>query len=361
MYLKSLFAIILLLMMSGCASIYQTKQILGSEDEKVGITRQYYLPRGLVSISGTVDEKKEVSVTVESKLVPDEKAKKLYLVPHHSWWYDDNFVVETTKDGLLTSVTTKSTYKGIEIAEQIGAFAGAVAKIVPLAELKEKEKEKEEEEEKTCVPALAIPFTVHVDIDPYNKNDLQLKELNANCFFLEIGEDDRLKDWEDALKQKFDQAKKQMEKEKKFKQVEEQTDKTETPGIPGIVYRDPFNLLIKIEYKGKGDDVERKLYSFWVTIPDRKTVRSAPVNRGVFVTRQHDYTFSNGMLTKSTLDYPSEIYGLITTPLSLLNGVAQAITGRFDTAKESAANEAAYLDARRQLLEARKNLEDMKK
>jgi hypothetical protein len=107
---------------------------------------------------------------------------------------------------------------------------------------------------------------------------------------------------------------------------------------------------------------------FRVSVPDVADIFYAPVRRSFFVNRDHAYGFTTGVLTNSTVDHPSEVLGLLSIPVAILNGVSQAITGRFGAKTVSLTNEtalrnaeAANINAQKALLDAQKSLDDATK
>ncbi|MEP6878408.1 MAG: hypothetical protein ABI865_06130 [Nitrosospira sp.] len=320
MSIKNL-SILITFFLSGCASVYQTKFGIEDIESKHITARPYYLPKGFVSFSSSIDKGGIATFTMTPKFVPDT-IKTLYLVRNHNGFYDDNFVVQTTIDGLLTSVNTTTTYKGLEIAGKIGELAGIAAQIAAL---------KANEQTPECTPPM--PATLDLELDPTDLEDANSK-LKAYCFRV-IPESVIPSDDVNYL------------------------NNTNLPPInDGIAYRSTTNILLSAEYTGASQYMKKV---FRVNIPDITKIVYAPIKRSFFVTRQHDYTFSNGVLTSSTVVHPSEVLGLISTPVAILNGIAQAITGRFGKKTASLTDETAYINAQKTLIESQKNLEEARK
>ncbi|MBA2660538.1 MAG: hypothetical protein H0U72_13665 [Nitrosospira sp.] len=328
MYIKNLTIVVTLLSLTGCASVYQTRFGLTHEDQKHATARPYYLPKALVSFSSSVDKKTKIpTFTMSPKLVADT-TKTLYLVRNHNGFYDDNFVVETTIDGLLTSVKTKTTFKGLEIAEKIGELAGLAVQLAAA------------QEPGTCTPE-KMPFTLDLEIDPANLKEANDK-LKLFCFKVEKVDTDKKGEITNYLLE--------IDKDSALKQDVTVRD--------GIAYRSTTDIILSAEYTGLGEYIKRV---FRVNIPDISAIFYAPTSRSIFVTRQHDYTFTKGVLTSSTVDHPSEVLGLISIPVEILNGIAKAITGRFGKKTESLNNEVGYINAQKSLLQAQKELEEARK
>ena len=283
--------IILFRSLTGCASVYQTKFSITDEERKHTTARPYYLPKGYVSFNSSIDEKGIATFEMLPKFVADTQ-KRLYLIRNHNEFYDDNFVVQTTIDGLLTSVNTKTTFKGLEIAQKIGELAGTAAQLAafrvpaPVPE---------------CKP-LKVPSVLNVEIDPANLEEANAK-LKLFCFKV-IPEHipDNVKESNNLL---LEMVKKE-EEEKKVNSLQSKVnDKDNNDRIAdGIAYRSTADIILSVEYTGLGQ-YQKKI--FRVSVPDVANIFYAPVRRSFFVNRDHAYGFTTGVLTRSTVDHPSEV------------------------------------------------------
>lgn len=292
------YALATCLFIVGCAHnpVYQTQK-------KSDITsRQYYLPKAIlnIKIERKADDDSLVDITITSKNVADTR-QPLYLYRDHSLWYDDKYFIQTDSNGFLKGINTTNTFKGGEIVKAIGQIAGTAAQLAAM-----------DMSQQTCSKK---KFVLEVEIDPYEETSQEIMEkfLNGKCITI-----------------KYDPPK-------------ESVVNVPDGGQAGILYRSITFLLVTIS---NADNSSSK--SVYVPVPDMTKVQIFTVDRGNFVNREAKLTFENGVLTQDETTYPSEILGFLSLPLELLNGISQAITGRFGAKTTSLNNEKAYLEALKQ-------------
>ena len=245
--MKNLCIVALLLSITGCAStVYQTKfDLKDNEDRSHIVEQQYYLPRALVSFNAAIDEHGDATITLSPKIVPDT-TKRLYLVRHHSVFYDDNFVIQTTPEGLLTAINTKTTYKGVEITQKLGELAASAIPMVPLAE------ERQLEPAQECPPPK--PVKLEIEIDPFDLT--AANELLKNyCFSFSVT----------SIKGDPINSTNYLDKD---------TKPNKKGRHAGIAYRDTIQVILTVEYTAK-DHHMKKLSR--LSIPDISTIAYAPV------------------------------------------------------------------------------------
>ena len=301
--LKKLLFFVIFLLITGCTNnVYTTKNTPDNT------SRIYYLPKGNVNLK-IVREKDDapIAVTLTPSIVPDTSVK-LFLNRNHSNLYNDHYIIETDKNGLLKSINTTSNYQGGEILKTLGAIGGKAAQIAALC--------KPVKSAITCKPKA---FEFEIDLDPYEDEPKIVNDkIDATqCVFI------------DFAKMKIDNP------------LLKNTNGTYSDSI---LYRSVADFTLNI--KSKEPEVVKSLT---VALPDLTKIESFDVERGNFVDREIDLTFSDGILTKDDSTYPSEVLGFLSLPLELLNGISQAITGRFDTKTLELQNEKKYVDSIKEL------------
>lgn len=349
--LKTQIALAVCICGMGCAQIpvYST-----SSEKNMGETispRRYYLPKGIlvIKIARGSEEKSSkeepVKIEVTTKMIADTESK-YYLYRDHSNWYEDKYVIEVGQNGLLTSVNTTDTFKGAEIAKAVSEIGAKIAQLAAGAK-----------EEPTAAPPECSKFSLNIEIDPYKNNadDINQEFFNNNDCIHNINVayenlTDHITSLDGTRKPRNAEGATVTEQGANPANPEgtsKPTNAQATTVTKGIVYRTmrPFPIVIKSR------DGKQSFQSFYVEIPDR-AYETFVVDRGYFVDRVVNLTFTNGILTKDDITYPSEILGFLSIPLEILNGISQAITGRFDTRTTELTKEKAYLDALKQRNEA---------
>jgi hypothetical protein len=289
---------------------------------------EYFLPKGLINFKFSRDEPgKDIKFEVSSKIVADDNYK-LYLSYGHNVAYDDKAKIQIDANGLLQSINTTSNFKIPEFFEKLGALAGYAVAFAST----------------TCKGDEANgKFSIDHDIDPFKKgstDDLN-NDLSRYCLSVDFDPPNNNKITEDTTSSETgDTGTKQA---------------IQVSGN-GIAYRRLTTK--KIIIKSNELNIKRE---FTVILPDAsEPPLYAAVERGIFSDNITNYTFSQGLLTSSELERPSEMIGFISIPLKILKGVSDAIIGRFGMKTEEAKNEASYAQAQKTLLDANKALLDAK-
>ena len=85
----------------------------------------------------------------------------------------------------------------------------------------------------------------------------------------------------------------------------------------GIVFRDQLAVNVKIT-RDKTATSEERTWESNLVIPDPTSQYVFDMSRALFVNKVQNLTFSNGMLTSSRVNKPSEIVGALSIPRSIL-------------------------------------------
>lgn len=282
---RHLLTIVTCLLTSCTNTVYRTDS---TPDDK---SRMYYLPKGEVHLK---IERKEndspIEFEITSTFIADAHYPPLYLHRNHSIWYDDKYVVETDKYGLLQSINATTDFKGDEIIKKVGELAASTAKLATF-ELREKATKVQP---KFCD---TDKFKIEIHFDPYVDSYESINaRLPANkC--VNVYYDNR-------------------------KIVEPQIG-----AIDSILYRHFVNFPITVNFNNS-----EQSKTLTVALPDINTIEHVNIDRSYFVDRETKLTFINGVLTKDELTYPSEALGFISLPLAIVNGISSAVTGTLNKA-----------------------------
>ncbi len=317
-FLTALLCVLLVsILTTGCA-IYETKIQAEPQHIVKNNLQQYFLPKGIISVKLERSAKDGVLV-IESKvkIVADNHLEKhFFLKTNHNFLYDDENIIETDEEGLLVSLDATSTFKGPEILAKAAEGFGYALKFAASGFKPTKDTEQCKDD--------GNPFSIELHFDPYDKDSIDNvnKEINTRCFMLEAT----------AMKATA------------MGEILDQIDKDNK----GILYR----LRTSYEYKIfsiKTDEKTVEGKQFVVTIPDKDKIAIFNYDRGLFVTRKITLDFKNGLLTKTTMTSPSELYGFMQLLVSPLKGVSEAIVGQFGVASDRAKNEATYITNKNEL------------
>ncbi|WP_295627374.1 hypothetical protein [uncultured Nitrosomonas sp.] len=316
-FLTALLCVLLVsILTTGCA-IYETK--IQAEPQHIikNNLQQYFLPKGIISVKLERSAKDGVLV-IESKvkIVADNHLEKyFFLKTNHNFLYDDENIIETDEEGLLISLNATSTFKGPEIlAKAAEGFGYALKLSGPFMRTENIEPCEDD----------GNPFSIELQFDPYDQTSIENvnKEINTRCFMLEAT----------AMKATA------------MGEILDQIDEDNK----GILYR----LRTSYEYKIfsiKTDEKTVEGKQFVVTIPDKDKIAIFNYDRGLFVTRKIMLEFKNGLLTKTTMTSPSELYGFMQLLVSPLTGVSEAIIGQFGVAADRAKAETTYITNKNEL------------
>ena len=293
--LQTASALALLIFISGCSTAVYNTNNSPNKDQKIDYTRRvYFLPKGVIKLAVEHKQGSPISITVTPRYVADTTTK-LYLHREHSLWYDDKYVVEVGQDGLLTSINSITTFKGEDIITKIGNLAGAMAQVML------------NDTQKTC-----DTYSFEIDIDPYTEDKETInKKLERYCISVEY-----------------------------TKMVSNPGNTTQIFDTGVIAYRNITGFPFTVQ-----SDTGTFKKELIIGLPDATTTEQYKIDRGYFVSRDIKLSFTNGVLTKDDSTYPSEIVGFISLPLAAVNGVSQAITGRFADKTNELKGQTDYLNA----------------
>lgn len=299
---------------TGCA-VYETRIEANPQRLVKESMRQYFLPKAIISITAVRSVTNGIAtdtITSAVKMVADNNpTQNFYLKTNHNFLYDDQNVIETDDEGLLKSLSATSTFKGPEILEKAGEVAGYALRLAVAASA-----------EKTAIcKAAKNPLTIEVLFDPYNENSIKKASamLEEKCFKLTAT----------ALVQNLS-----------TKDILEMIGKDNK----GILYRLRTSFPYSVVSIASFDGIQ-----FHASIPDIDKIAIFNYDRGVFVSRKITLDFNNGLLTKTDVTSPSELYGFMQLLLAPVKGVSEAIIGQFSTASDLAKNETIYIQNKNEL------------
>lgn len=313
-FLTALLCVLLVpILVTGCA-VYETR--IETEPQRLvkENMRQYFLPKAIISVTASrsvTDGIATDTITSAVRMVADNNpTQNFYLKTNHNFLYDDQNLIETDDEGLLKSLSATSTFKGPEILEKAGEVAGYALKMAVAATATESER---------CIAAKS-PLTIEVLFDPYSKDSIQKAKdiLQEKCFTL--------------IATAF----------------EKKLSGTDISGLigkdKGILYRLRTSFPYSVASITTPDVIQ-----FNASIPDIDKIAIFNYDRGVFVSRKITLDFNNGLLTKTDVSSPSELYGFMQLLLAPVKGVSEAIIGQFGAASDLAKNETIYIQNKNEL------------
>jgi hypothetical protein len=312
--------------LNGCSAIYKTNSYL-SNSQAFG--KSYSLPKGLLVVSAERKEKAgEIKVEVSPLIVPDEH-KKYFLQYERNVMFTENIVIQTDQNGLLSAINTTTTDETPNIVAKLGELAGEAAKLATAG------RRGSQKEDKICEDD-GSPFSLTTFIDPYEKNSADVIVSQDRCIFLTVPRELRVDQRSSAYLEGVAEYSANVEK-----------------GF--IYYRDmrmyKFNMKI-------GSNVEKE---FSLALPDLNALGRISIDRGLFVERKVDLTFTSGTLTKIDAKFPSEVLGFVSLPLALVKGVSNAIVGQFGLKIDYLKNKTDLAESELKTLKAKSDLESAKK
>ncbi len=268
-------------------------------------SRSYFLPKGEVVL--TIERKEDnaaIEIEATSNIIPDS-TKSLYLHREHSIWYEDKYVVETDQYGLLNSINFTADFKGDEILKKTGELAAAATKLA-IASMTAKKSD-------LCSTEKFKKIEIRIDpyVDSYDKIN-KTPALQDKCISVH------------------------------YSNLDYPVKAQPIGSYDSILYRTLTNFPITVIF-----DNNKQKKTLILTLPNTSRIEQISLNRGYFVDRDTKLTFIKGILTKDESTYPSEALGFISLPLELVNGISNAITGRFDLRTKELQNETAYLQAQK--------------
>ena len=297
-----------------CIHYNKCKNLKVSDEDK--IHRKYYLPINRLVLKLERKEKNSpLDVTLTSKLVPYLELP-LYLTHNHSVWYDDKVTVETDDNGLLKTISSNSDFKGKEIIEKMGELA-SVSVQLPLkiaAQTRGEEISNKSVKKNDCNKK----FSFEVEIDLYTE-----KAEDINNKIIKIANDKfNLDKFNNCIEVDY------------YDNPSVDYNKKLLNDIPvdSILYsgysKNSYNFKLNIK-----DILNVQTKLFEIILLDTTKIEKYTIERGLFVTRDFALTFTNGVLVKDQTIYPSEIYGAISVPVSIINSVSKAVLGGFGLSK----------------------------
>ncbi|PPD17256.1 MAG: hypothetical protein CTY24_15260, partial [Methylobacter sp.] len=253
--MRFIFFIISALILNGCGlNVYKSTSSNTKGNSDFG--KSYSLPEGRVSILVERKEKqKDIEVSITSKIVADQK-NKLFLKYARNYLFEDTLVAETDAAGLLSTINTTTVDKTSAIFEQIGMLAGETFKLASL-----------DANSQECVPKdMDLPFIKQYEINPddtssiINMNDTLMRE---HCITIDMSD--------------IEDNNKPINSPSQFKE--------------GVYYRDMKEFTVKIN----GNNTIKHIK---INLPDRTSINKISVDRGLFVERKVNLTFTSGTLIK---------------------------------------------------------------
>lgn len=246
----------------------------------------YSLPRGLVRVTVSRDDKGKYSYSASPVIVPDSRYRyTLNFLPHSAYY--DALDITVDGSGLLSSSKIVTEDKSADIIKEVGAIKDdlrEIAKVAPVTDAPPK-----------------VPFSLTQLVDPFDQKSLAqfntaLKDSSGSALALVFSLDASLtstrpSDLDNPKQSVCDQ---------------------------GFCVRVPIAVFMAFKDHAKGGVV---LFSDSMLLPDPSTLVEVDVRRGPCVKKATDLKFTSGMLTTNNLDKPSEILGCLGVPAQIVKSI----------------------------------------
>ncbi len=271
----------------------------------------------------------KISMKVEQlALVPDERYSYIAQL-NHSYFRSDDFKINTTTSGLLSSAFAEGEDKTgdiiVAIAKTIAiAFGGFTPPTIPpLNMLLDPPKDTD----KTCksntiknvgIVDLSKKDEVNNFVTLFTK-DVGLPKLNdlklsVSGYGVHINDNLDLNKYDEDKHCSLYKGKAICPiKDKKIIGYDYKD------FYSGLFYRRELPYVIKLEG-------EKIFDTALIFMPNASPISKVDFKAGMFVTSKHDVTFENGMLTSKSSNRPSEALGLVSIPLDVAKGVVGVLT-----------------------------------
>ncbi|MEI9893067.1 MAG: hypothetical protein WDN28_03930 [Chthoniobacter sp.] len=256
----------------------------------------YYLPKGVVLIDGTFDDKAaDFTVKISTDIRPDTTVR--YRLENASnAMFEDRTTFAVDSNGLLQSIKSSAEDKSTQaIADVVSAAGSAMTfeatlkpNVTPLV----------------AGPVSTIPATAfHYSIDPYDPKPITtpwyaIKDHAPVQFTFTTVVSDQAKT--SKLKPEANTA--------------------------GIIVRLPIPFTVTaVEYATAGTEAEKKLIfqkDSVVLLPDVRRNYLLPIDRVPFVKNETNVVFANGMIQSLEKNRPSVVAGIAAVPKTVLSALA---------------------------------------
>lgn len=282
-------------LLAGCASSHiMTSDAAHRGDSAVSIP--YSLPRGLIKIHVARDEHDVLEVDVLDVVYEPDPAHQYYLTYDHSAFSTDTVSIQTTDTGLLKKISAQSKdergevlKKLVELATETGkAFIGARGKAID------------------PYPT----FSYETLFDPTLKEDRDRLIADLGEYGVEILELDAAP-LGGALSRG---AAQDCNRGACFRLAVPHKFVIAYRNQPTIAFPDPTPA------RGTAD----------ILIPNGSPILAVEINRYAFVEAKTEVEFENGMLTKVSLDKPSEAVGFMEIPIDIAKSIVSIPSALFD-------------------------------
>lgn len=308
-------------LLAGCASSHLMTSG-GSQRENAAISIPYSLPRGLIKISVARNEHDVLAVDVLDVVYEPDPAHQYYLTYDHSLFSTDTVSIQTTDTGLLEKISAQSkdqrgevVKKLVELATETGkAFIGARGK--------------------TTDPYPT--FSYETFFDPTLKEDRDRLIADLGEYGVEILELDATP-LGSALSRG---AAKDCNRGACFRLA--------IPYAFVIAYRNQPTIAFPDPTPARG--------TANILIPNGSPILAVEINRYAFVEAKTEIVFDDGMLTKISLDKPSEAVGFMEIPIDVAKSIVSIPSALFDFKIKSMNDDQRLNTAQMNLIESQMRL-----
>lgn len=269
----------------------------------------YALPRGLVKITVSLNDKQALTFNAEPIIVADTGRRYLsQFLP--SGFAEDSIEVVVDGNGLLSTTTVITEDKTPEIIKNLAELVARVSTLGTLRQTGDTLK----------------PFSIESVIDPFDSRtriafNKQLEKLSGGTFEIKVSSDPA---------------------------------STITPasdpnvGFPvdctrSLCFRIPTPVFVTLRSgtrQSKTDFATKQ-----VSLPDPSFVGGVDVTRAPCIKKTTTLKFTSGMLTSHKIDKPSEVLACLSIPAAVLDALVGGAVKRFGDRKKISEAEDGYLKA----------------
>ena len=346
-----------LMSLTACGNILDSSALYADHSQACRVsTGAYYLPKRLLTVTVTSDDNKSYDIALDDKYTAVPDVNFLFCLDYLSSSFAEDYVgIDRTPSGLLRRVFTKAIDKSDEIAIKVIDALGTGAAAVDAARSRNfpKQGDKWVVSQFTFDPfdfesldrinsALArVGFCVF--LDPHN-DPFVPPWSGANC----LGRFKSKPSWEPAIYPTVAQRRGGSLKDANFA-----AEPVRLEARDGILYRPNLThgfVILRRQDPTSGEPWELYKKSR-IEIPNAAPIFSVKVERSLFVERQTDLQFSEGVLMDVAIKKDSELAAFAEIPLVAAQVVVNVPTQVLKIRLNTANNEAAVIAANTKLLE----------
>jgi hypothetical protein len=271
------------LLLAGCGSIVTSQQSSldpnpSSEPSELKEAVVYYLPRGVIKVDGSWEDKKGWTVIISTDIHADRSQRYILTLKTNYPFFDHNGTFVVNEKGLLKTVTGAATDHTVDSAVSLIAAAGSALSFgaalgMPIA----------------AERALGVDYTpFHVTLDPFSGKT----SANVANFTISVDEAMTVPKADNGGKESFS--------------------KRDYQGVAARLLI-PFTVTVT-----PNNSDENHVQTATIVLPDIRQTYVLSVPRAPLVTNETTIQLLDGSLVSRDVKRPSVLYGFINIPKNIL-------------------------------------------